>query len=217
MPSEQVSNGSCHTTARQSTSSSNEDLLEEQFHDTFEDNDWLHTDDQAIRQSDDLMSHGSHLYACVGNMDYSQTWYHKVSWAFYIIASNNSLNVTVVYWTLLYSGFPVGEADIAFHALNSVFMLTETCLSSIPVRLVHVVYAMLYGALYILFSVVYWLLGGTNGSGDKFIYPVLDYKGAPYAAVVLIVLYGLVGLPVAQLINFGLFRLRWYLQTLRSS
>ena len=204
---------SCYLTPRQSASADSSDgLLEEQYYDVFEDTGPLHATDQEIRQNDSS-THADH--AC--DVDYSQAWYHKVSWLFFIIAANNSLPVTVVYWTLLYTGFHVGEIDITFHLLNSVFMLTETCLSSIPVRIFHMVYAMLYGILYVLFSVVYWLLGGTNDSGDRFIYPILDYGGEPYTAVVLVVLFGVVGLPVAQLVHFGLFKLRSYLRTLLNS
>ena len=214
--SREQSSGSHYTTPRQSASDSNEGLLEEQHYDTIEDNDLIHaTDDQGTIAQSDVSRHAGHLNTLAH--DVGQMWYHKVSWMLYIISANNSLVVTVVYWTLLYTGFQVREADVAFHLLNSVFMLTETCLSSIPVQLVHVVYAMLYGVLYLLFSVVYWLLGGTNDSGDKFIYPILNYESEPYAAVVLAVLYGLVGLPLAQLINFGFFRLRCYLRTLRGS
>lgn len=210
---EQSSASSRYLTPRQSASlDSSDGLLEEQYVDVFEDTEPLHATDQEIRQSD-TSTNADHAY----DVGYSQAWYHKVSWLLFIIAANNSLPVTVVYWTLLYTGFHVGEIDITFHLLNSVFMLTETCLSNIPVCIVHVVYAMLYGVFYILFSVVYWLLGGTNDNGDRFIYPILDYGGNPHATVLLVLLYGLVGLPVAQLIHFGLFRLRSYLRSLQNS
>ena len=207
---EQTGN-SHYTTPRQSASDSNDDLLEEQHYDAFEEPEQISPTERASE------SDASMHYARLQDVDYPQTWYHKVSWVLYIIAANNSLLVTVIYWTLLYTGFRVREADVAFHLLNSVFMLIETCFSGIPVRLFHVVYAMLYGVLYLLFSVVYWLLGGTNGAGDKFIYPILNYEANPSAAILLVSLYGLVGLPMAQLINFGLFSLRCYLKSLRSS
>lgn len=141
-----------------------------------------------------------------------QSWYFKVTWLLYAIAANNSILITVVFWTLLYNGYGVGELDIAFHLLNSVFMLVETFLSSIPVQLLHVVYAMLYASAYCLFTVLYWFLGGTGEFGERYIYPILDYS-KPGEAVVMIVLYGFVGLPVTQLIHFGLFKLRCYLRS----
>ncbi|CAH3139600.1 unnamed protein product, partial [Porites evermanni] len=209
---EQISN-SQYTTPRQSASDTNESsLLEEEYYDAFEDTENISPAERTTESN--TARHSSHVYACLQALNYPQKWYHKVSWAFYIIAANNSLLVTVVYWSLLYSGFHIREADVAFHLLNSVFMLIETCLSSIPVQLLHIVYAVLYGVVYFLFSVVYWLLGGTT-DGNKYIYPILDYESKPAKAAVVIVLYGFIGLPVAQLLIFGLFKLRCYLKTLR--
>ena len=198
--------GNPHDNVHVRRSESLDGLLDEQHFDACESTEQI----EALEGAQDSSTRVHHV-------DYSQKWYHKVAWFFYIIAANNSLLVTVVYWSLLYSGYKIGELDVTFHLLNSVFMVIETCVSSIPVRLYHVVYAMLYGVLYLVFTVVYWLLGGSDPAGNRYIYPILDYESEPSAAAILVVLYGLVGLPAAQLFNFGLFRLRCYLRGLRSS
>lgn len=201
-----------HTAPGQSRKSL-EGLLEEQYYDACEDTDQI----AALERAQNAVRENADFSTRVPHVDYSQTLCHKVAWFFYIIASNNSFMVTIVYWSFLYNGFKIGEADVSFHLLNSVFMLTETCLSAVPVRLLHLVYAELYGVLYLIFTVVYWLSGGTNTNGDSFIYPIVDYKTKPYDAAGLIIMYALVGLPTCQLINFGLFKLRSYLHSLRSS
>lgn len=201
-----------HTAPGQSRESL-EGLLEEQFYDACENTDQI----AALERAQNAVRENADSSTRIHHADYSQTLCHKVAWFFYIIASNNSFMVTIVYWSFLYNGFKIGEPDVAFHLLNSVFMLTETCLSAIPVRLLHVVYAELYGVLYLIFTVVYWRSGGTNTGGDNFIYPILDYEDKPCATAVLIIVYGLAGLPLCQLINFGLFKLRRYLHSLRSS
>jgi len=202
-----------HTAPGQSRESL-DGLLEEQYYDACEDTDQIAALERAqnpVRENNDFSTRVHHA-------DYSQTLCHKVAWFFYIVASNNSIMVTIVYWSFLYDGsFKIGEADISFHLLNSVFMLTETCLSAVPVRLLHVVYAELYGLLYLFFTVVYWRSGGTDAEGNHFIYPIVDYKDKPWAAALLVILYALVGLPTSQLINFGLFKLRCYLHSLGSN
>lgn len=205
--------GNLHYNTHIEPSESVDGLLDEQYFDACEDTEQI----AALEGAQDLRENADSSSRIGHYVDVSQTWYHKVAWFFYVIAANNSILVTVVYWSFLYTDFKIREADVAFHLLNSVFMLTETCVSAIPVRLFHVVYAILYGVIYLVFTVVYWLNGGTNTSGDNYIYPILDYKSEPYAATVLVILYGLVGLPTAQLFNFGLFRLRCYLHGLRSS
>ncbi|KAL9959914.1 hypothetical protein ACROYT_G033290 [Oculina patagonica] len=198
--------GNPHNNTHIEPSESVDGLLDEQYYDACED-----TEQMEALEGVRMMRENADSSSRVNQVHYSQTWYHKVAWFFYIVAANNSILVTVVYWSFLYTDFKIREADVAFHLLNSVFMLTETCVSAIPVRVFHVVYAMLYGVIYLTFTVVYWLNGGTN------IYPILNYKSEPYAATVLVILYGLVGLPTAQLFNFGLFRLRCYLHGLRGS
>jgi len=201
-----------HTALGQSRESL-EGLLEEQYYDACEDTDQI----AALEQAQNPVRENADFSTTVHHADYSQTLCHKVAWFFYIIASNNSFMVTIVYWNFLYNGSKIGEADVSFHLLNSVFMLTETCLSAVPVRLLHVIYAELYGLLYLIFTVVFWRSGGSDANGNNFIYPILDYKDKPYTAAKFIILYALVGLPASQMINFGLFKLRCYLNNLRSN
>lgn len=186
-------------------------LQQEEYYNTYEDTEQM----KASAQPPD--SDQSDIPLIIETVDYCQTWYHKVSWLFYSIAANIAPVVTVVFWTFLYSGGAVREIDVAFHAMNSVFMLIDTCVSSIPVRIFHVVYAELYGIVYIIFTVVYWQCGGTDINGEDHIYPLLNYGHKPYTTALAITIIALAGLPLAQLWNFGIFSLRCYLYRFRSS
>ena len=200
-----------HTTrVTPESSDSGDGSQQEQYYDSYEDTEQI----EASAQAQDIDK--SEIPLVVVTVDYCQTWYHKVTWLFYIIAANIAPVVTVVFWSLLYSGGAVHEIDIAFHAMNSVFMLIETCLSSIPVCLFHVVYAELYGIIYVIFTVVYWQSGGTDTNGEDHIYPLLDYGHKPYITALAITVIALVGLPLAQLWNFGMFTLRCHFNRMRS-
>ena len=96
----------------------------------------------------------------------------KISWLLYVISANNSLLITAGYWALriLFEvDEPIDANNITKHTLNSVFMVIDTFLSSIPVRLFHSVYPLLYIIIYLAFTVVYWQLGGTSIEGQYFI------------------------------------------------
>lgn len=96
---------------------------------------------------------------------------HKFLWLLYIISANGGLLVTAGYWTVLFEEDELVDANnITKHALNSVFMLIDTFLSSISVRLFHFIYPLLYIIIYLGFTVVYWVLGGTNIQGESYIY-----------------------------------------------
>ena len=132
-------------------------------------------------------------------------WHHKALWVIYNIAATNSLLVSIFYWAAIYSGAGTDGLDISIHLLNSIFMLAETFISAIPVRLLHSIYGFVFFTLYIVVTVFYW---GLNPRDP--IYPILDYSKLPGLAAGLIFIYILIGLPVAQLVHFGLYKLRRY-------
>ena len=133
----------------------------------------------------------------------------KIFWLFYIISANAGLLVTAGYWTVLFEvDEPVDANNITKHAINSVFMVIDTFLSSIPVRLFHSVYPLLYIIVYLAFTVVYWQLGGTNIQGQPYIYSLLDYNNFEASTGCIIAFFLLLVQPVLQLILFGLVKLR---------
>ena len=136
--------------------------------------------------------------------------HHKIFWVIYVISATAGLWITAGYWTILFENDTVDANNITKHALNSVFMVIDTSLSSIPIRLFHWVYALLYLVIYILFSVFYWLAGGTNNQGKPYIYSALNYGDFPTTTAILIVVFLLVVLPILHLIYFGLTKLRDY-------
>ena len=139
----------------------------------------------------------------------------KISWFLYVISANNSLLITAGYWTLriLFEvDEPIDGNNITKHSLNSVFMVIDTFLSSIPVHLFHSVYPLLYVILYIAFTVVYWKLGGTNYEGQPYIYKLLDYSNFEASTGCIITFSLLLVQPVLQLMLFGLVKLRDHLR-----
>ena len=137
------------------------------------------------------------------------TWYMKLDWILYNITLPISIVVTLVFFTLLYPDMPhengVDIFNIHVHALNSVFSILELFLCSIPTRLAHIIYPVIYGVIYILFSVFYWVK-----NHDHVIYEhVLDWN-EPGRTLVVVVLLALVVLPTLQCVMFVLYKLRVY-------
>ena len=135
----------------------------------------------------------------------------KISWLLYVISANNSLLITAGYWTLriLFEvDEPIDGNNITKHTLNSVLMVIDTFLSSIPVRLFHSVYPLLYVIVYIAFTVIYWQLGGTNYEGEPYIYNLLDYNNFEASTGCIIACSLLLVQPVLQLMLLGLVKLR---------
>jgi len=136
---------------------------------------------------------------------------HKLLWLMHIISATGGLWVTAGYWSVVFKDDPINANNITKHALNSVFMLIDTSLSSIPVRVVHWLYALLYFAVYLIFSVFYWLLGGTNIKGRPYIYSALNYEDFNAKVGGLLVVFLLLVLPLFHLFLFGITKLRDHL------
>ena len=84
-------------------------------------------------------------------------------------------------------------------------MLVELFINSIPIRILHFVYAVVAVFVYIIFSLIYWSLGGTNFQGNDYVYPVLNWSESPQSAVVV---------AVGLLISIFLFNFILFLWTL---
>nr|KAG5697084.1 hypothetical protein BaRGS_002000 [Batillaria attramentaria] len=104
-------------------------------------------------------------------------WYLKLQWVLYNVVTTGSLMVTAWYWGAVYKGSKeVGAVSVAFHAVNSVYVLLNLFITATPTRLLHFVHPVLFGMAYTLFSLVYQLSGGTNIRGEPFVYSVLDWS-----------------------------------------
>ena len=142
------------------------------------------------------------------------SWFQKTLWVIYDIASVAAILVTISFWSLIYKTLnnQISVITIIIHAVNSFIIVADTMLSSVPVRLLHIVYPMLYTTTYALFTVLYWAYGGTSPSGTRYIYPVTDYTGRPvYSAVAQLCLF-FIGLPLCQCLVFSIYCLRVWIQ-----
>ena len=135
-------------------------------------------------------------------------WYCKISWMLFSTVANGAIIVSVVYFAALYpqiyskGQFP-GAADFNLHGINSVIILLELALSALPVRLLHAVFTMVFGAAYVTMSALLYAFYSKDA-----IYPdVLDWNhpGATAGTVCGLILGAV---PILQLVLFCLYKLR---------
>lgn len=137
-------------------------------------------------------------------------WYHKGLWLVFNIAANAAVLITLLYWSLVFNGVTSG-LDVSTHAMNSVFILADLMLSAIPVRILHTVYVWVFGLCYLLLTVIFWAVGGTNARDEPYIYSYIDYNRIPGLSSGIIVSFIVVGQPLVQALLFGLYKLRNFL------
>ena len=143
------------------------------------------------------------------NQKKSTTWYMKLTWFLGNILYVFGIIVTLVYFTALFPSIGVTDGfihDLNMHAFNSLQILIDIVIVARPVRLLHVIYPFLYGVCYLIFSVIYW----SEDKKNNVLYPgVLDWN-EPRQTGIFMGLLAVLGIPLLQLIFFGIFRLRLY-------
>ncbi|XP_078574524.1 protein rolling stone-like [Branchiostoma floridae x Branchiostoma japonicum] len=132
----------------------------------------------------------------------SLPWYYKGHWVFYNVVFGIGLYITIAYWALLADD--TGPRSILFHAINCVVIVIDVSVSALPLRLLHFVYPSAFALAYVIFTVIYWVAGGTDVNNNPWIYTVLDYGGNPAMAGGIAAGSILVAIPLCHVTLFGL-------------
>ncbi|KAK6176188.1 hypothetical protein SNE40_014518 [Patella caerulea] len=157
---------------------------------------------------DDNNTAKTHPDEIIDNRMKPTPWYSKISWILANIISVWAVIVSLIYYIALFpSNGVLLFHDVNVHLMNSVIVLIDTALCARPVRILHVIYPVIYGLTYLVFSLIYWSMDPVN----NVLYPVvLDWNNAP---ITLGVGSGLliVVIPSLQMMFFGLYRLKLYI------
>ena len=143
-------------------------------------------------------------------------WDIKLTWCLFAIISNFVFIITLIYFGILYPrlvkeyDYTLKATDLHIHGINSVVIIIEMFLAAYPVRLLHVIYPILYGLAYVLFSLFYFASDTTN----RIVYKnVLDWR-YPGPTIGIILALAFIVIPLFQLALFGIYRLRmWIFRT----
>lgn len=136
-------------------------------------------------------------------------------WVLHTLASNSTFVCTVAYFAFFFDerSSYVWIFYIPRHSLYVFLMIVDTLASYIPVRLLHVVYAYIFGAAYVMFTLVFIL---TEVKVDlrlnPSMYPSLESGDEPLIYTAYLSIFLIAGFPVAQIIYFLIHKFRtWYI------
>ncbi|XP_043792265.1 protein rolling stone-like isoform X2 [Apis laboriosa] len=106
----------------------------------------------------------------------------------YVITTNTAIVITITYWSSIYDPtiHYLDPLNIMLHICNSILMIIDFCITSIPFRLRNFWWCLILVILYIIFSVIYYLVGGVDKNGYHYIYKILDWKKPVQASLVCI-------------------------------
>jgi magnesium-transporting ATPase (P-type) len=132
----------------------------------------------------------------------------KICWVLYSVAANISFVASIAYWVLIYDNSPIGGAMVQTYVINAVLVVIDLCVSYISVRIAHAWMGMAFCGLYVVFSCVYWILGGTNVQGRHFIYNEFDFQDLPGVAAIYVCAVIVLFVPAVQCLLYAIYRFR---------
>lgn len=138
-------------------------------------------------------------------------WFHRLCWVFFTAIISIEILVTVVYWSFLsHIGTNSPAANTHQHVMNSVLIIIDIFVNAVPIRLLHVIYVMPYGATYLVFTLI------LHGAGVKSQYyrGLLDWRESPGVSAGVCIGLIVIGAPILHSLVFGLYHLRMYLSRL---
>lgn len=102
----------------------------------------------------------------------------RVYWFLYVVTTNTALVVTITYWSSIYDPtiHYLDPLNVMLHICNTILMLLDYCVTSIPFRLRYFWWSLTIVFVYTVFSIIYYLAGGLDKNGYHYIYKILDWK-----------------------------------------
>lgn len=135
----------------------------------------------------------------------------KLQWLLHNLGSDAAPLVSVLFWTIAYDGSGVTLVNCTTHGINAVFVLVDTLISRTPIRMLHLYQSSCMGLIYMVFSYVYHLAGGTNHKGEPYIYKPLDYTNNFRVAISTALVSIFLVAPLIHCWIFFLYRFRLFI------
>lgn len=108
----------------------------------------------------------------------------KVHWFLATLSAVACITMSTIYWLKIRTEKDKGLSDWLTHAGNAIMMTFDIIIRTHPPRFGHFIYSMVFGIFYgFFFTIPYIYLGGTNKDFNNFIYPSMDWKNQPIAAL----------------------------------
>jgi hypothetical protein len=121
---------------------------------------------------------------------------YKLYWFLSNVSTVFAFIITIVYWTVLFNGEWIGvkafislliksasylsgktsTLDVLVHGANSAAMLIELLITRHQFNFFHFIYPIFGGLIYFAFTIIYFVAGGVDSVGNRYIYYVINWE-----------------------------------------
>jgi len=128
----------------------------------------------------------------------------KITWFLYALCVPTEIVITLLYWVLVYDGQGnIYYVTVFTHGILVFLILIDgNFVARIPLRLKQIVFVVIYGILYIVWTFIHSVSGIGNGSwdGEGLYEGVLNWKDKPEKTVIVSAIICLVVIPVIYML-----------------
>lgn len=104
------------------------------------------------------------------------SYIEKIAWLLYTVSLTMTFMVTAGYYTAAGTNFDDFDVfALHIHGINLLIMCSDFLLGQVPIHFLHFYFPTLFVVIYLIFTAIYYAVGGTNAQGRSYIYPLLDY------------------------------------------
>lgn len=106
--------------------------------------------------------------------------FRSTIWLLHVVGQTAAIIITVLYWAVVYPSMEMVTIDaflVDSHGTNLVLYLIEILVVAFPMRLLHVIYPLLFGSVYIIATVIMHAVGDVSA-----VYPSLNWAANPKGA-----------------------------------
>ncbi|CAG9760451.1 unnamed protein product [Ceutorhynchus assimilis] len=118
-----------------------------------------------------------HRYSLKSQLEQKVLKMYSVYWVLNTIATPLAFTISIIYWTLIYGaeGATFSAMNFIVHGLNSILMFVDLWIVCHPVQILHFIYPLLLAFAYTIFTIIFYVAGGTTKTGSRYIYPILKW------------------------------------------
>ncbi|CAL8095595.1 unnamed protein product [Orchesella dallaii] len=158
--------------------------------------------DSSLRSNDDTSVHNNNNI----NNSYSPNVLEKLIWILMNITHVLPHIVVVGYWMFVYKYDPDQpscerfKSHFILHGLTSVLSLIDSFVVAVPVRKTHCLFLSLVLLVYVTFSFIYEVAGGSYRGDNEYIYSFLNWRHKALTATA-ICIFGILISPIAHYVK----------------
>ncbi|XP_006812936.1 protein rolling stone-like [Saccoglossus kowalevskii] len=135
-------------------------------------------------------------------------WYLKLVWLSQNTAFNSGLAVTLCYWAI--DADNINVFNIHMHGVNVLLIFMDLGLIASPIRVLHVIYPVVFVLIYTLFSFICYKFMGINPT-DSYLRALVDWGVNPGLAIGVFTCAAFITIPLCHVFIYGVYKLRKFI------